>query len=84
MNKIKDPLETVPSSSLLVYPKSGIIRLFCPIKVACIQESPPISEDDIVFVEGISYTRKSPLLYLIRGKLHPFQNFIIIKQEPIQ
>lgn len=84
MKSIQDEYEGVPTGSLLVYPKSGLIRLYCPIKVACIKESPPINEDETVFVEGISYTRKSPLLYLIRGSFHPFQNFQILKQEPIK
>ncbi len=83
METINESPETLPSDSLLVYPRSGLIRLYCPIKVACIRESPPIMEDEVVFIEGISYTRKSPLLYLIRGKFHPFQNFQIIKQESI-
>ncbi len=76
--------EAPPSDSLLVYPRSGLIRLYCPIRVACIKESPPIEIDDIVFVEGISYTQKTPLLYLIRGKFHHFQHFHIINQEPFQ
>ncbi len=84
MSTYQNNNQAVSSDSLLVYPKSGLIRLYCPIKVACLIESPPIDVDDIVYVEGISYTRKTPLLYLIKGKFHSFQNFQILKQEPIK
>lgn len=83
MSDNEEILKATPSESLLVYPRSGLIRLYCPIKAECIIEIPPILVDQIVYIEGISYTNQKPLLYLIRSRLYPHNYFKIINQEPI-
>ena len=83
MSDPEESLKTTPSESLLVYPRSGLIRLYCPIKAECIIEIPPILVDQIVYIEGVSYTNRQPLLYLIGSQLYPHTHFKIINQEPI-
>lgn len=83
MESDQEKLETAPSESILVYPRSGLIRLYCPIRAECIMEIPPIDVDQIVYINGVSYSSNQPILYLIKGRLYPHNHFKIINQEPI-
>ena len=75
-------LSQVPNSSLLVSipPTGSLIRLHCPIQCECICASPPYLKGDIVQVQGVCFTKKEPLLYLITGKFHSHHNFKILNQ----
>lgn len=77
MNK-KYKIPEPDTDSLLVYPQKGLVRLHIPIYAECILAISPYKVRDIVHIEGISYTKTDPLMYLISGRFYSHKHFKIL------
>jgi hypothetical protein len=64
------------SCILVINPKGAIRKLYTPFRVLSIQEY-ETKKEQWLFVDEVHIDKKDKLLYLINGKLYPYNGFQI-------
>lgn len=65
-------------SLLVINPKGKIKKLFIPFRVKCIKSIDKIQVSTWVCVDSLSFSKQSPLLYMINGAWYRYDHFTIV------
>ena len=68
---IRDLFRYVKTNSILVIDKDGALRrVYCPFRVEVLEDMPPLTKGDVVFVEAVRMTIEIKEIYIIEGSKH--------------